>query len=143
MNFSEIKFQKYNIYITKLFNLILTLNSEEQRFLLKKIEKLILKEKRVSARKACRIPVRYIYNERIFNSFIVNIGLNGCYIEAQKPLSVGEKFLMDIQLNGDAESIRINGEVAHASRVGMGIEFEKVSINLLEKLGNLIYKIIG
>ena len=126
-----------------LFNLILALNPEEQRFLLKKIEKLNLKEKRVYPRKVCKIPVKYFYNERIFNSFIVNIGLNGCYIEAQKPLSVGEKFLMDIQLNGDAESIRINGEVAHASRVGMGIEFEKVSINLLEKLGNLIYKIIG
>ena len=142
MSLSKIKFEKYNIYMTKLFNLILTLNSEEQRFLLKKIEKLILKEKRVSARKACRIPVRYIYNERIFNSFIVNIGLNGCYIEAQKPLSVGEKFLMDIQLDGDAESIRIKGEVANANRMGMGIEFKKVSSNLLKKLGNLLYKTI-
>ena len=136
------KFQKYNIYITKLFNLILTLNSEEQRFLLKKIEKLILKEKRTSARKACRIPVKYYYNDRIFNNFIVNISLNGCFIEAPKPLSVGEKFLMDIQMDGDAESIRIKGEVAHASRMGMGIEFEKVSSNLLEKLGYLLYKII-
>ena len=136
------KFQKYNIYITKLFNLILTLNSEEQRFLLKKIEKLILKEKRTSARKACRIPVKYYYNDRIFNNFIVNISLNGCFIEAPKPLSVGEKFLMDIQLDGDAESIRIKGEVAHASRMGMGIEFGKVSSNLLEKLGYLLYKII-
>ena len=142
MSLSGIKFRKYNVYITKLFNLILTLNSEEQRFLLKKIEKLILKEKRVSARKACRIPVRYIYNERIFNSFIVNIGLNGCYIEAQKPLSVGEKFLMDIKLDGDDESIRIKGEVANANRMGMGIEFEEVSRNLLEKLGKFLYKTI-
>jgi Tfp pilus assembly protein PilZ len=142
MSLSKIKFQKYNIYITKLFNLILTLNSEEQRFLLKKIEKLILKEKRASTRKVCRIPVRYFYNERIFNNFIVNIGWNGCFIESQKPLSVGEKLLMDIQLDGDAESIRIKGEVAHASRIGMGIEFEKVSSKLLEKLGNLLYKII-
>ena len=49
---------------------------------------------------------------------------------------------MDIQLDGDAESIMIKGEVAHASRIGMGIEFEKVSSKLLEKLGNLLYKII-
>jgi len=142
MSLSGIKFRKYNVYITKLFNLILTLNSEEQRFLLKKIEKLILKEKRISARKACRIPVRYYYNKRIFNNFIVNISRDGCFIESPKPLSVGEKFLMDIQLDGDAESIRIKGEVAHASRMGMGIEFEKVSSNLLEKLGYLLYKII-
>jgi hypothetical protein len=125
-----------------LFNLILTLNSEEQRFLLKKIEKLNLKEKRVYPRKVCRIPVRYLYQERICNSFIVNISLGGCFIETQKPLSVGKKFLMDIQLDGDAKSIRIIGEVTNANRMGMGIEFEKVSENLLGKLGNLFYKII-
>jgi hypothetical protein len=49
---------------------------------------------------------------------------------------------MDIYLGDDADSIRIKGEVAHASRIGMGIEFEKVNSNLLEKLGNLLYKII-
>ena len=125
-----------------LFSLILTLNAEEQRFLLKKIEKLNLKEKRVYPRKVCRIPVRYLYQERICNSFIVNISLGGCFIETQKPLSVGKKFLMDIQLDGDAKSIRIIGEVTNANRMGMGIEFEKVSENLLGKLGNLFYKII-
>jgi hypothetical protein len=141
MSLSKIKFQKYNIYMTKLFNLILTLNPEEQRFLLKKVENLILKEKRSSARKVCRIPVRYFYNERIYKNFIVNISRDGCFIEAQKPLPIGEKFLMNIQLDGDAESIKIKGEVANANRMGMGIEFEKVSSNLLEKLGNLLYKI--
>jgi len=142
MSLSEIKFQKYNIYLTKLFNLILALNSEEQRFLLKKIEKLSLKEKRAFPRKVCRIPVRYFYNERIYYNFIVNISLGGCFIETQKPLSVGEKFLMDIQLNGDAESIWVKGEVTNANRLGMGIEFEKVGSNLAGKLGNLLYKII-
>ena len=111
MSLSEIKFQKYNIYLTKLFNLILALNSEEQRFLLKKIDKLSLKEKRAFTRKVCRIPVRYYYDERIFNNFIINISQGGCFIETQKPLLVGEKFLMDIQLHGDAESIWIKGEV--------------------------------
>ena len=128
--------------MTKLFNLILTLNSEEQRFLLKNVERLILKEKRTSARKVCRIPVRYFSNERIYNNFIVNISRDGCFIEAQKPLLVGEKILIDIQLEGDDTSIRIKGEVASANRMGMGIEFEEVSSNLLEKLGNLLYKII-
>ena len=142
MSISEIKFKKYNIYMTKLFNLILTLNSEEQRFMLKNIERLILREKRSSARKVCRIPVRYFYKERICKNFIVNISRDGCFIETQKPLSIGEKFLMNIQSDSDAESIRIKGEVANANRMGMGIEFEKVSSNLLEKLGNLVYKII-
>ena len=128
--------------MTKLFNLIITLNPEEQRFLLKNVEKLILTEKRASARKVCRIPVRYFYYERVFNNFILNISRNGCFIEAQKPLSVREKILMDIQLDGDDQSIRIKGEVAHANRMGMGIEFEEVSSNLQKKLGYFLYKII-
>ncbi len=49
---------------------------------------------------------------------------------------------MDIQLDGDDKSFRIKGEVANTNRIGMGIEFEEVSSNLLEKLGNLLYKIL-
>ena len=128
--------------MSKLFNLVLNLSSEEQRFLLKKIDKLNLKEKRAYPRKVCRIPVRYFYNEGIFNNFIVNISLGGCFIETQKPFSVGEKFLMDIQFDGDAKSIRVIGEVTNSNRMGMGIEFEIVSSDLLGKLGKLIYKII-
>ena len=128
--------------MTKLINLVLNLSSEEQRFLLKKIDKLNLKEKRTYPRKVCRIPVRYYYNEGIFNNFIVNISLGGCFIETQKPFSVGEKLLMDIQLEGNAKSIRVKGEVTNANRMGMGIVFEEVSDDLLGKLGNLLYKII-
>ena len=128
--------------MAKLFNLVLKLSPEEQRFLLKKIDKLNLKEKRAYPRKICRIPVRYFYNEGIFNNFIVNISLGGCFIETQKPFSVGEKFLMDIQFDGDAKSIRVIGEVTNANRMGMGIEFELISGDLLGKLGKLIYKII-
>ena len=142
MSSSVTKFQKYNTYTTKLINLILTLNLEQQRFLLKKVQKFILKEKRTSARKVCRIPVMYSYNERIYRNFIINISREGCFIEAQKPLLAGEKILLAIQLDDDDKSFRIKGEVANTNRIGMGIEFEEVSSNLLEKLGNLIYKII-
>ena len=142
MSSSEIKFQKYNTDVTKLINLILTLNPEQQRFLLKNVEDFILKEKRTSARKVCRIPVRYVYSERIYSNFIINLSRVGCFIEAQEPLAAGEKILMDIQLDGDDKSFRIKGEVANTNRIGMGIEFEEVSSNLLEKLGYLLYKII-
>ena len=141
MSSSEIKSQKYSTYTKKLFNLILTLNSEEQRFLLKNVEKLILKEERTSNRKVCKIPVRYLYNERIYNNFLVNISRDGCFIETQKPLLVGTKIFMDIQFDGDDKSIRIKGEVANANRFGSGIEFVEVGGDLLETLGNCLYKI--
>ena len=142
MSSSEIQFQNHNIYKTKLFDLISTLNPEEQRFLLKKVERIILKEKRSSTRKVCRIPVRYNYNERIYNDFIINISREGCFIETQKPLQIGEKILLEIQMDGDDQPIEINGDVANANRLGMGIEFEEISSNLSGKLGNLLFKVL-
>jgi len=142
MSSSEINSQKYNTVTTKLFNLILTLNLEQQRFLLKNVEKFVLKEKRSSARKVCRVPVNYFYKERLYSNFIINISRDGCFIEAQKPIMAGEKILMDIQLDGDGKLFRIKGEVANTNRIGMGVEFEEVSSNLQKKLGYLLYKII-
>ena len=48
---------------------------------------------------------------------------------------------MDIQMDGNENSIRIKGEVANANRLGSGIEFKKVNTNLSEKLSNLLYRI--
>ena len=127
--------------MTKLFNLIITLNQEEQRFLLKNVERLILKEKRAAARKICRLSVRYFYNEQIYNDFIANISRTGCFIETQKPLLVGDKILMDVLVNSEEKPIRINGEVANSNRFGSGIEFEKVDTNLSKALSNLLYSL--
>ena len=81
-------------------------------------------------------------NKKIYNRLIVNISREGCFIETQKPFSVGEKFLMDIQLDGDIKSIRVKCEVTNANRMGMGIAFENVSGDLIRELGNLLYKMI-
>lgn len=126
----------------QLMNLIFSLNPEEHRFLLKNIEKLILDEKRISPRKACRIPVKFQYKKSSYENFIVNISRYGCFIKTQEPLLVGEEILMDIQWDGPDNPIRIKGEVANANRIGIGIEFEEVSGDLLEKLGTLMYKVI-
>ena len=142
MNLPENNFQKYNTFTTKLINQILTLNPEQQRYLFKNVENFILKEKRTSTRKICRIPVTYSINERIYSNHIINISREGCFIEAQDPLLAGEKILMDIQLEGDDTSFKIKGEVANTNRIGMGIEFEDVSSSLLKKLGYLLYKIM-
>ena len=139
---SENKVQKYSSDSTELFNLILTLNPEQHRFLFKKVKDLILKEKRAAARKDCKIPVNYIYNECIYSSFIINISRDGCFIEAKEPLSVREKILMHILLDGDDQTFGIKGEVVNVNRIGMGIEFEDLNGNLLGKIGNLLYKVL-
>ena len=142
MSLSDRKIKKYNVYMPQLMNLIFSLNPEEHRFLLKNIEKLLLDEKRTSPRKACNIPIKYIYNNRTYHSSIANISRYGCFIQTGKPLLVGEKILLDIQWDGADNPIRIKGQVANANRIGIGIEFEDVSGDLSEKLGNLLYKVI-
>ena len=142
MGLSENKIKKYNVFMAKLINRILTLNPEEQRFLLKNIEKFSFNEKRITARKACRILVRYYHNDHIYRDFITNIGLAGCFIETKKPLMIREIILMDIKLENYEKPIRVKGEVANADRLGMGIEFKDVSSPLSERLKYIFFKIL-
>ena len=142
MGLSENKIKKYNVFMAKLMNRILILNPEEQRFLLKNIDKFYFNEKRTTARKVCRIPVRYFHNDHIYKDLIINIGLAGCFIKTKKPLMIGEIILMDIKLENYEKSIRVKGEVANADRLGMGIEFKDVSSYLSKRLRYIFFKIL-
>ena len=126
MNIPEIKYQKYNIFLAKLLNLIIDLNEDQQRSLLRDVEEKYLKEKRGYVRKACRVPVRYINKERICTSFIINLSHEGCFIETKGPLFVGEELLMDIGLDSSGKTIRIKGVVAHINRLGVGVKYKEI-----------------
>ena len=130
MNIPEIKHQKYNIFLAKLFNLIIELNEEQQELLLKEVEEKFLKEKRNHVRKIYKVPVRYINNDRIFSGFIKNFSQDGCFIETAEPLFVGEEILMDIGLDSKINSNRIKGIVAHVNPLGIGIKYKEIiSVN--------------
>ena len=126
MNIPKIKHQKYNIFLAKLFNLIIDLNEEQQSLLLKEVEEKFLKEKRGYIRKARSVPVRYINNDRIFSGFIINFSQGGCFIKSDDPLFVGEEILMDIGLDCYNKAIRIKGIVAHVNRLGVGIKYKEI-----------------
>ena len=64
--------KQYNVTISKLIKLILRLNEEHQKALLKKGQELLSKEKR-APRKSCRIPVRYKTFDRVYSDRIMNI----------------------------------------------------------------------
>jgi len=126
MNRPEIKYQKYNIYLAKLLNRILDLTEEQQRLLLKEVDEKLLKEKRGTVRKVCKAPARYIKNDRICSSFVINFSQDGCFMETAEPLFVGEEILMDIGLNSHNKAIRIKGIVAHVNRLGIGIKYKEI-----------------
>jgi Tfp pilus assembly protein PilZ len=130
--------KKYNVLIPKLFNLIINMNQAQQMRLLIKAEELFSKERRVYQRKSCRIPVRYATYDRIFSNYITNISPNGIFIETHKPIFVGEEIKLDFKLEGFNKPLKITGEVAHATRSGIGVEFIDVCPRKTEKMGLII-----
>jgi len=138
MALSERDDKKYNTLIYKLYNLILNLSEDQQLSLLKYAEEMFLAEKRIDTRKPCKIPVYYATYDRVYSNYVKNISRNGLFIETQRPLLVGEDILMTFRLKGFDKPVKIKGEVAHATRAGVGVEFKNTSPFLVQVIGILI-----
>ena len=131
------KIKKYNIVISKLFNLILNMNTAQQVRLLEKAEKLF-HERRSNVRKPCKIPVRYATDDRIYSNDIINISRNGVFIKTPKPLFVGEEIIMNFELKGFDKPLKLMGKVVHANRNGIGVQFKDVNHILAEMIGTVV-----
>jgi len=127
------RIKHYNVTISKLIKLILSLNEEHQEALLKKGQELLSKEKR-APRKSCKIPVKYKTFDRIYSDQIMNISQSGVFIETRRPIFVGEEILMDFKIEGINKALRIEGKVVHASSRGVGIEFNNIDPSLSQIL---------
>lgn len=130
--------KKYNIVISKLFQIVLDLNEEQQLSLLRYAEDLFIKEKRLNIRKSCDIPVNYATDYRVYTNHIKNISRKGLFIETQRPLIVGDEILMSFRLEGFNKPLKIKGEIAHATRKGVGVEFKEVSPYIEEMIDILL-----
>jgi Tfp pilus assembly protein PilZ len=119
------KIRQYNVTISELIKLILSLNEEHQEALLKKGRELLSKEGR-APRKSCQIPVKYRTFDRVYSDHILNISQSGVFIETRRPIFVGEEIIMDFKIEGVNKPIKIRGQVIHASNRGVGIEFKNV-----------------
>ena len=69
--------KKYNVVISKLFQIVLDLTEEQQLLLLRHAEDLFAKEKRLNIRKSCDIPVNYATDYRVYTNHIKNISRSG------------------------------------------------------------------
>jgi len=130
--------KKYSVVIPRLFDLILKMNHAQRVMLLKKAEELSSSERRKSNRKSCRIPVRYAAHDRIFSNYITNVCKNGIFIETKKPLFAIKDILLDLKLEKGNESLKLKGEVTHATQSGIGVEFKDVN----SKLADMIEKTV-
>jgi len=133
--------KKYNTAILNLFDIILGLNENQQRLLLRLAEHIFIKEKRSSDRKPCHIPIYYATSERVYSSHIINLSPSGLFVVAQKMVPVGEEILMTFRLEGLSKPIKIRGEVAHTNSLGMGVRFKELKPEIESKLRILIAQI--
>ena len=138
MNAEENATKKYNVVISKLFQVVINLGEEQQEALLRHAEELLVKEKRSGIRKTCRIPINYAAYDRVFSNHIKNISANGLFIETQRPLLVGDEIVMTFRLDGFDKPFKVRGEIAHATRAGVGVEFKDISPYIEEMLSDLI-----
>lgn len=119
------KIKQYDVTISELIKLILNLNEEHKKALLKKGQELLSKEKR-APRKSCSMTVRYTTFDRVYSDRVKNISQSGVFIETRKPIFVGEEILMEFKVEGVKKPLKIKGEVVHASSRGVGVEFKNV-----------------
>jgi len=138
MNAQEKKAKKYNVIISKLFQVVINLGEEQQLALLRHAEELLVKEKRINIRKACEIPLNYAANNRVYSNHIKNISRSGVFIETQRPFIVGEEIIMSFKLEGFERPLKIKGEIAHATREGVGVEFKDLSTYIEEMIGVVV-----
>ena len=132
----------YNVTISELIKLILSLNEEHQKALLKKGRELLSKEKR-APRKSCEIPVKYATFDRVYSDRIKNISQSGVFIETRRPIFVGEEILMEFKMEGVNKTLKISGKVVHASSQGVGIEFKNVDPALAQIMPAILDLIEG
>ena len=138
MNAQEKATKKYNVVLSKLFQLVINLDEEQQEALLSHAEELLVKEKRAGIRKSCSIPIKYAAYDRVFSNHITNISPHGLFIETQRPLLIGDEIIMTFRLDGFDKPFKVRGEIAHASRLGVGVEFKDISPYVEEMLGTVI-----
>jgi len=134
MNAQEKTEKKYNVAISRLFQIIIELNEEQQNQLLYHAEQLLVKEKRENIRRSCDIPVNFAANDRVYSNQITNISANGLFIETRRSLIKGDDVIMAFKLEGFDKSLKLRGEIARANPAGMGVAFRNMNPHIEEMI---------
>lgn len=137
----EVKLKKYNITIARLMEVILSMNEEQQAEILKQAEEAVKGDRRIFIRKACHLPVDFAASDRTHKGYIKNLSRRGVFISAKAPIVIGEEVLMVFKVRRDAEDVKLKGEIAHATRWGIGVEFTATGPQFDQFINDLIRQI--
>jgi hypothetical protein len=137
----QVKLKKYNLTIARLLEVILSMSEEQQKTMLQQADDLVSGDRRGFLRKSCSLQVDFATTDRTHKGFIKNISRKGVFIEAKAPIMIGEEVLMVFKVNGNSADVKLRGEIAHATRWGIGIEFIPNGPDFDEMIGALIQSI--
>jgi PilZ domain len=137
----SIKLKKYNMTIARLMEVILSMSEEQQAAVLKQAEEAVKGDRRIFVRKACHLPVDFATSDRTHKGYIKNISRHGVFISAKAPIVIGEEVLMVFKVRKDAEVVKLKGEIAHATRWGIGVEFTATEPRFDQFIIDLIHQI--
>jgi Tfp pilus assembly protein PilZ len=126
--------QEKNAILTKLFQIAVGLNEDQQEELLSHAEQLLIEDKRENIRRSCIIPVSYAANDRVYSNQITNISANGLFIETRRSLIRGEEVIMAFKLEGFDKSLKLRGEITRANQSGVGVAYKNVSPHIEEMI---------
>jgi Tfp pilus assembly protein PilZ len=135
------KYRKYNITIKNLFDAILQLSQEQQKQLMIYVEELIAENKRISIRKAYKIPISYATQNHIYSDNISDISKSGLFIETNRLFNIGEDIMLYFNMHGYDRPFKIKGKIVRSNQQGIGVEFKEVKPYIAEMLGALVERI--
>ena len=120
--------EKLSIHI---FKLVIDMPDEQQVALLQKLEEIVQdtsgKERRRNLRKACLMPVDYSIQGRQFKGYILDISIQGAFIETNDYYFSGQEIVMKFAVPHYQKPLTLSGEIVWSSQNGIGIKFERLT----------------
>jgi Tfp pilus assembly protein PilZ len=122
---------------TQLFKLIIDMSDEKKIQLLEKAGEMPIEEEpvktinldenesfmRENLRKICLIPVNCKIADTSFKSYIINISMDGVFIETKDPFPVGHNMEMAFKLPNYPKTLEIKGQVTRSGLQGISVIF--------------------
>ena len=93
---------------------------------------------RESTRRPCLIKANYRIQDRNFNSYILDIGIGGVFIEADTRFPVGTELLLKFSLPNHPQPILFAGKIVWSTARGFGVNFDKVSVQQSDMLESFV-----
>jgi Tfp pilus assembly protein PilZ len=106
-------------------------------------------ERRGDLRRQCLIPVDYLVQGQIFNSYILDISAYGVFIETDEPFAPGLDIRMTFSLPEQKEPFNFSGQIVWSGAEGLGVKFNYISkqqmatVKTFAEQAQRIYEIIS